>query len=34
MSNLLILPPYYSETLGRYEYDVSELFYFTFKYGL
>ena len=25
---------YYSETLGRFKYDVSELFYFTSKYAM
>jgi hypothetical protein len=33
-SNLLFLPPYYSETLGRFEKDVSELFNLTSRYGL
>ena len=32
MSNILFLPPYYSETLGRFKYDVSELFKFTSIY--
>jgi uncharacterized membrane protein len=27
-------PPYYSESFGRYKYDVSELFNFTSIYGL
>ena len=27
--NILFLPPYYSETLGRFKYDVSGLFDFT-----
>jgi hypothetical protein len=34
MSNILFLPPYYSETLGRFKYDVSGLFNFTSKYRL
>ena len=29
MSNILFLPPYYSETLGKFKYDVSGLFNFT-----
>jgi hypothetical protein len=32
MSNLLFLPPNYSEKL--YKYDVYELFNFTSKYGI
>jgi hypothetical protein len=28
-SNILFLPPYYSETLGRFKYDVSGLSNFT-----
>jgi hypothetical protein len=33
-SNILFLPPYYSETLGRFKYDVSGLFNFTSIYRL
>jgi hypothetical protein len=34
MSNLPFLPHYYSETHGRFKYDVFELFNFTSKYRL